>query len=437
MKRALLVPLCFVSVALVTWTFAKAQTSIARLTLTQAITQALKDNPDARIAGYRIKAAEAAIAQAKAAFWPQVKLSSNYTRTNNPVTAFSLRLNERSFDMSTDFNHPPVTDNVNMRAALSVPLFTGGRNFAGYAAAKAGNEAASLSSKAVANELGFQTARLFYSVLKSEHFVEAAQSNVKALESNNNIIRKRFDSGAALKSDVLDVSVQLSKAKEDLAKASNANALSKRALATLLGTPDADIEVTQLDSEPTIPEEISVDRHPRLLAARAKVRSVEAAVKQAQAGYWPTISAFANLDRDTGFTPQDESGDSWTAGIMAEYAVWDGMLTSSRVSETEAALALAQEEERKARLDLRLEVDAATLALKEARERLAVSEQAVGQAQESAELTRARYEQGLVTSNQVIDAENALTMARVRRSEAEADKRVSIAAVRNALGLSQ
>jgi outer membrane protein TolC len=75
--------------------------------------------------------------------------------------------------------------------------------------------------------------------------------------------------------------------------------------------------------------------------------------------------------------------------------------------------------------------------LKAADERLAVSGKTVEQAEESAGLTRNRFEQGLALSTQLIDSESALVAARVRRAEAEADRRIAIAALRKALALPQ
>ncbi|HRZ39207.1 MAG TPA: TolC family protein, partial [Candidatus Paceibacterota bacterium] len=51
--------------------------------------------------------------------------------------------------------------------------------------------------------------------------------------------------------------------------------------------------------------------------------------------------------------------------------------------------------------------------------------------------TRARFEQGLCLASQLLDAETARTSARVRPAEAEADRRIAIAALRKALGLPQ
>jgi outer membrane protein TolC len=75
--------------------------------------------------------------------------------------------------------------------------------------------------------------------------------------------------------------------------------------------------------------------------------------------------------------------------------------------------------------------------LKTANERLEATEQAVSQARESADLTRARFEQGMALSTQLMDAETALVQARVRRAEAEADQRIAVAALRKALALPQ
>jgi outer membrane protein TolC len=89
------------------------------------------------------------------------------------------------------------------------------------------------------------------------------------------------------------------------------------------------------------------------------------------------------------------------------------------------------------RLAIDLEIEQARIGLNESTERLQVTEKAVAKAAESVELTRARFEQGLCLASQLLDAETALTGTRVRRAEAEADRRIAIAALRKALGLPQ
>jgi outer membrane protein len=120
---------------------------------------------------------------------------------------------------------------------------------------------------------------------------------------------------------------------------------------------------------------------------------------------------------------------------MLQWDLWDGRLTRAKVQESKANLESAREEDRKLRLAIDLEVEQGRLALNDANERLRVTAKVVDQAKESVDLTRSRFDQGLALSTQLIDAETALTSARVRRAEAETDQRIAVAALRKALGL--
>jgi len=175
---------------------------------------------------------------------------------------------------------------------------------------------------------------------------------------------------------------------------------------------------------------------PELLAISQQERAAEAQVRQARSGFRPRVSAFGRLDYDYGWRT-DGDGKSYTGGLMAQWDIWDGKLTHGRVREAQANLGAVREQERKLRLGIEFEVEQARLQLEDATERLGVTKAAVEEAQESAQLTRARFEQGLMLSTQLIDADTALIAARVRRAQAEADRRIAIAALRKALGLPQ
>jgi len=117
--------------------------------------------------------------------------------------------------------------------------------------------------------------------------------------------------------------------------------------------------------------------------------------------------------------------------------LWDGNRTRTRVEQARAEVETAREQKRRVYLAVDLEVEQERIRVNEASQRLSVTEKAVAQATESAALTRSRFEQGLAISSQLIDAEAALTTARVRRAEALADRRIAVAALRAALGLPQ
>ena len=286
------------------------------------------------------------------------------------------------------------------------------------------------------NALGFEVSRAFHTVLKTRQFIRAAEAAVNSFETNLAIAKKRLEAGTLLKTDVLDLEVRLAQAREDLVRARNANALAKRALRNLLGIEEGEFEVADTAPTVTAPDSGDFSRRAELAAARQRERAAEEQVRGAKGGYLPRVSAFGSLDYDYGWK-FDNGGGSYTAGALLQWDIWDGKLTRAKVREAKANLESAREEQRKLRLALDLEVEQARLELKAANERLGVTDQAVAQASESARLTRARFEQGLALSTQLMDAETALVAARVRRAEAEADQQIAIAALRKALALPQ
>jgi outer membrane protein TolC len=319
---------------------------------------------------------------------------------------------------------------------LTVPLYTGGRHLAERRAARAGTEAAKHESDAIRNALGFEVSRAFHTILKTRRFIESAEAAVASFSTNVVIARRRLEGGTLLKADVLDIEVRLAQAREEAVRARNAHRLAERALLNLLGLEDDQFAVA--DSVPVVsaPGEGDYLRRPELAAARAREASAQAQLRAARGGYAPRLNAFGSLDYDHGWVT-DGSGRSYTAGVMAQWDLWDGFSTRARIRLAAANLESAHENERKLRLAIEFEVQQARLDVNAAAERLTVSATSVEQAAESADLTRKRFEQGLALATQLIDSETALVAARVRRAEAESDQRIAIAALRKALALPQ
>jgi outer membrane protein len=418
--------------------FAMAAQASEPWTLVRALDYALVRNPDARIAQQRIAAAEAGLEQADSAFWPRLQVQSSYTRTDNPMMVFGDILSQRAYNYGSppDFNSLPNVDDLNARGLVMVPLYAGGQNTANRRAAKANSEAAKQDSAAVRNALGFEVSRAFYTVLKTREFILAAQAAVDSFSTNLDVAQKRLAGGSVLKSDVLDIEVRLAQSREDLVRARNASTLATRALRNLLGIEDGDFTVA--DNAPVVsaPDSGDFSQRPELAAARDRASAAQAQLQGSKSGYQPRVSAFGSLNHDYGWVTGGD-GNSYTAGVMVQWDLWDGFSTRAKTREARANLGSAREEQRKVRLALDLEVEQARLDISAADERLAVSSKTVEQAEESASLTRNRFAQGLALSTQLIDSETTLVAARVRRAEAESDRCIAIAALRKALALPQ
>ena len=405
-------------------------------TLEHALDYALSHNPDARLAQQRIAAAQAGLEQADSAFWPHLQFQSSHTRTDNPMMVFGSILNQRAYNSSLNFNDVPDVDDLNVRGLVTVPLYAGGKIMAGREAAKANTEAAKQASVAVRNELGFEVVRAFQTILKTRQFINATEAAVTAFEGNQATAKKRLDGGTLLKSDELDIEVRLTQARGDLVRARNANTLAVLTLRNLLGIESGDFAVADSAPVATVPNGGDFSHRPELAAANEHERAAQAEIKGAKSGYQPRVSAFGSLDHDYGWVTGGD-GNSYSTGVMLQWDLWDGFSSRAKTREAKANLESASEEKRKLRLALDFEVEQARLNLSAANERLAVTEKSVEQAEESAKLTRGRFEQGMAISTQLIDAETALVAARVRRAEAESDQRIAVAALRKALALPQ
>ena len=405
-------------------------------TLEASLRMALTNNPDAILARHRMAVAQAGLEQANAAFWPRLQFQSSYTRTDNPMLVFGSILNQRAYSTTLNFNDVPDVDDLNTRGLVTLPLYAGGGNKAAREAAKANSEAARQNSEAVRNALGLEVVRAFHTVLKTRQFIGAVEATVDAYQTNIALANKRLEAGTLLKNDELDLEVRLAQAREDLLRARSAHALAIRALRNLLGLETGEFNLAQEAPSVPAPDTGDFSRRAELAAATQRERAAEQQLRGARAGYIPKVSAFGSLDYDYGWK-FEHGGESYTAGALLQWDIFDGRLTRGKVLEAAANLECAREERRKVALAINLEVEQARLDLSAAKERLVVTERMVAQARESSSLTRARFEQGLALATQLMDTETALVSARVRRAEAEADAHIAVAALRKALALPQ
>ncbi len=408
-------------------------------TLDAALQAALKGNPDARLAAQRAEAAETMVEQARSAWYPMVTLQGSYVQTNSPMTAFGAILNERAFSFGLDFNRPGQIDDLNATGTIAYNLYGGGRPTAVLAAAHSGALASRQDLRAARNQLSAAVAKAYLDVRKARESVRALEAGASSYEASAAVARARFESGQMFKADLLSLEVQLAQTREQLAAARHGSALAERAFNYVLGVENPAAPVNLSGDDPslarlTVPDTADTSLRPELVGLQERVRAAEAMLRAARGGRQPAVNAFASYQYDQGWK-LDHQGDSWIAGVSLDLSLFDGGLTRAKNRQSASELAQAKETLRKATLGVGLEVEQARLAYEDAHERLSVTAQAVGQAEESAELSRARFGKGLLLTAELIGAEGRLIEARTRRAFASADELIAVADYRRALGL--
>ena len=354
------------------------------------------------------------------------------------MMAFGSILNQRAFNFGLDFNHPGQIDNLSATATLAYNLYSGGRPTAGLAAARAGARAATQDIHAAHNQLGASVVKSYLDIRKARAAVGALESGVKAYTAASTVAHLRFTAGQMLRADLLNIEVQLAQTREQLAVARHGAALAERAFNFVLGAENPATPVELAEDDPALmalaaPDLVDFSQRPELLGLQARLQAAEAMTRVARGSRQPTVNAFASYQYDHGWK-LDRQGDSWLAGVTFDLNLFDGGQTSAKIRQSSAELAQVKELLRKATLGIGLEVEQSRLALTDARERLAVTNQAVAQAEESAALTRARFSQGLLFTADLISVEGRLIEVRMRHAFAVADERIALADYRRALG---
>lgn len=402
-----------------------------------AVRYALANNPDTVITRQRIAAAQAAVQQANAAFYPRLDLNASYQQTNNPMYSFGNILNQGAFNDTINFNDPGTSDNLSLSATVSYRLYNGGRDQAGLEAAEAGKTASLYEMDVVRSQLSFAVVKTFFTIVQAEETLQARQSAVDSITASVQVAAARFQAGDLLKADLLNLEVHQSEAQENMIQARHGAELAKRDFLNLLGLEQGTVTIApDCETEQLVPTELSFAQRPEFRRLAANIHSADAAVQQAYGGYYPTADAFAGYQADQGYE-FDGNGNSWLAGIKVSFNLFAGRETEAQVSTAKARLAEQKEQHRKLSLAINLEVEKARLALEQAQQRLQVTKKMVEQAEESASLNRERFKEGLILSSELIDVENRLTDAKARGTLARAEKRIAVADLRRAIGLEQ
>ena len=402
-----------------------AALTVPAVTLEDCIQTALRENPDITAAAQRVEAARAALRQAESGYYPWLSLNGAYTRTDNPPQAFMLTLNQRQLNMmSPDFNpnDPDDTDNIRWSIAAKYRLFDGGQRGANRGAALSGTRMAQSGQDAVRNELVHQVTRAYLGTLQARAFVGVQEAMVNSLEESRRVANERLQAGSAVKTDVLNLEVKLAEAREDSIRARNGMRLAEAALNTAIGVDLA--RATDLTPPPAPPaaaaeQPADLSHRPELQLAAEQVVLSQHQWRRARREFCPILNAFGSMDWDSDDWRDYEN--SYIAGVMAEWEIFDGFRRPYAVRQASADLARTRAELRKTRLALQFDLTRAQLSVSEARERIEVTRKNVENAREALRITRERYQQGAADVIELLTAEVGLHALQTRDVAAHYD----------------
>lgn len=412
------------------------------LSLKDAVRIALINNPDLQMAAARIHQTEALIEKSQVAFYPRLGFYTEYLHGNAPSAYLFKKLDQREFDFSQDFNDPGVFDNFESGLNARWNLYRGGRDQLSRRMAETGRDISHLDRQSVHNALVASVIQTYYDYLTAEAFSNIAKDSVATVDDQLRVMTVRFEAGGALKSDLLSLQVRRSEAQEKEVRSRNRMALSRTALANILGIgirQPLDLEKTTM-TELAVPDQFeaglayALTHRPEIRGLHEKVRQSRMAVDKAHAGYIPSIDAFGKIYYDDEDMDYDFDEENWTAGILFNWEIFEGFRTRADQHEAQAIFEEMLHRDRKTTLAVELEVKTAYLGLNDARARLEVARRRVANADESLKLVGHQYEGGSATVTRYLEAELASNQARMSRAAAFYDREKALADIARAIG---
>lgn len=424
---------------------ARAEDAAEPLTLGRAIAIAEAQNHELAAADARLGAAEAGVDEARSHRLPRLDLAGGYQRSDNPVVVFGNLLRQESFGAENfaleRLNRPDPLDNWNARIFVEQPLWTGGRVKRGEATARLHRDAASSGRERVRQEVVRRVIESYTTAVLAERQLGVARESLATAEAHVRLIRDLYEGGLVVESDLLLAQVRESEVREVAIRAESGVEVSKAALNLVLGR-DLATPVTLPESlEPGEADDGEIDvlvgrareRRPDLEAARRQLAAAEARVDLERAGRRPEVGFQAAWETNAeDFFGND--GDNTTLGVGFRVPLFDGFATRARVRRAREEAREAEQRTEILASGVGLEVRQAHSELRASRQRLELAGKSVELARRSLGIVEDRYKEGLVTLPELLEAETALTEARLREVAAKRDVLLARASLDLAVG---
>lgn len=424
---------------------ARDRIAARELSLSDCIELALAANPDIGVAVARIRQSEAILAEAKAPFLPSLSTRTEILGADSPSLYLFKSVDSRTLVPGSDFNYPGTFGSVETGVTLRYNLYNGGRDRLRRWMAATGRELRGLGLQETRNSLTASVIHTFYDIQAQTQMVDTTKISIRTVRAQYDETKVKMDLGSALRSDVLSLKVRLAEAEERMIRAVNARGRTLAALANLLGE-DADSELSLVAESSAgwsvgeIPEEYelavaeAMAKRPELLQARRMVENAAMDVASKWRGYLPRADGAARVYWTSTDFEYVAERHNWFAGVTLSWDLFQGGSRKAQLARARSVQDEMLHADRKAALDIQLDVKTAYLRIDGSRARLDVAEASVEQAEESLSLVRSQYEAGTATITRYLEAELMATQARMRRTSALFDLKKARADAARAMG---
>lgn len=403
------------------------------LSLSEAISHALEHKSEAAKAKLDLRKGDAQIAQARANVLP--KLSAGSTTTYNAILqqliipSFTNPAETMKFTMGQKWTSANSLQFQQVLFNQSV--------FTGLKAAKSTKEFYMINAQLTEEQLIEKVAIAYYQVYQTEQMLENLDENMRITEQTSKIIKGLYDAGLSKKIDYDRVAVALNNVRANRQQLINAVNLSKNALKFMIGIEmDTEINLPKQSFEPSVlgTEQTDISQRTELKVLDKQLELLEWQKKATISEYYPSIALTANYTwygqgKNMPWWNGKKNGVYWSdvsaIGLNINIPIFTGFATKSKVALNQIEIEKAHADFREMKQSLDLAYKNAVSQLENNAIMISTQENNVKLAEEVLSNTRANYQHGLATLNDILDSEKDLVEAKNNLTKAKLDYKLA------------
>lgn len=405
------------------------------LSLEEAIHLALSKSPIISAVNSQLDVSGARVTQARSGLLPQLNFSESFTRTDSPTGVFSAKLNQgvfsqQDFDVNA-LNNPDVRNNFATNFSVTLPVFESGQNWIGLSQAKLDLEATHMAVSRTRQQVIAETVIAYTAVLLASENARVVEQALTTARAHLHLVRSRVQSGLVVRSDLLRAEVRVAELEQERLQSQSELEIARATLNATIGLEIAKVFrlTNPLERGGRIQDSLAdwtaeaMKNRPDLAQMKYQQMVAEKEVTKAKAAHLPSIHLLGNYQINT--EDFSETANNYTVGATLTLNLYSGNNLRSKVHEARAKLSQLRALRQRLELAIAVEIKQAFLQAQSSWNRIGVAQGAVTQAEEGLRIVRNRYENGLYTIVNLLDAEMAFQQARYNHVRALHDYKVS------------
>ncbi|MCB0452671.1 MAG: TolC family protein [Aequorivita sp.] len=389
-----------------------------RLTLEEAVNLALAKSDASKIADAKVNSTESQLNVTKNLQYPDVDISGQYRY----LTGADVKLKTQSSDSTGQGTAQPDVKNLFLgQANISMPIFSGFKLKNTIKAGKNQLRAAQYSAKNDKEQLAMQTIQDYLNLYKAAKTIELVQENLKSAQQRVKDFSNMEENGLLARNDLLKAKLQQATIEISLEEAKKNERILNYTLSVLLKLPENTIvETVNTDFGKTtgiISSEISRND---LQALEFQKEAAKDQIKVAKSNYYPSLAlvgGYMALDLDNLVTVTN----AMNIGVGVSYNLSNLFKTKSDVK---LAKSKVQELEYTTNMTLdkiKVQVENAKQEYELSQKKFEVYTQSEEQATENYRIVKDKYDNGLIDTNDLLEADVQQLQAKIDLAYAKAN----------------